>query len=90
MSLSSNSEKEVSSYSSEVLEDVSKHAKDILEILNRQTNRVRKEMETLDEAGKKHEHVHFTDITALSFFPSAITPCRRTHLYSTTAKFSYV
>ena len=67
MSLSSNSEKEVSSYSSEVLEDVSKHAKDVLEILNRETNRVRKEMETLDEAGKKHVHVHFTDNSTVFF-----------------------
>ena len=32
-------------------------------------------METLDETGKKREHVHFTDRTALSFFrvPSDLT-----------------
>ena len=53
-----NSEKEINSYSSEVLEDVNKLVKDVFDILNHETNRVRKEMEVLDEAAKKLEHVH--------------------------------
>jgi len=36
-----------------VLEDVNKYVKDVFDILNRETNRVRKEMEALDEAAKK-------------------------------------
>ncbi len=60
MSSSRNSEEETSSHSSEVLEDVNNHVKKVLDILNRETNRVRKEMEALDEAAKKLEHVHFS------------------------------
>ena len=75
MSLSSNLEKKISSYSSEVLEDVNKQDKDVLDILNRETNRVRKKMEALDEAAKKLEHVYLSEITALerhlTLFPSA-------------------
>ena len=57
MSSSPKSEEEVSSHSSEVLEDVNNRVRDVLDILNRETNRVRKEMEALDEAAKKLEHV---------------------------------
>ena len=57
MSSSSNSEKEISPHSSEVLED---------DILNRETNRIRKEMEALDEAAKKLEHVHFSKMLKLN------------------------
>ena len=66
MSSSSISEKETSSDSSEVLEDVNKRVKDVFDILNRETNRVRKEMEALDEAAKKLEHVHFSKMVKLS------------------------
>ena len=66
MSSSSNSEKEISPHSSEVLED---------DILNRETNRIRKEMEALDEAAKKLEHVHFSKMLKLNVGG---------HLFSTT------
>ena len=59
-------EDEISSHSSEVLEDVNKRVKDVLDILSRETNRVRKEMEALDEAAKKLEHVHFSKMVKLS------------------------
>ena len=66
MPSSSNSEKEISSHSSEVLEDVNKRVKDVFDILNRETNRVRKEMEAFDEAAKKLEHVHFSKMLKLN------------------------
>ena len=66
MSSSPKLEDEISSYSSEVLEDVNKRVKDVLDILSRETNRVRKEMEALDEAAKKLEHVHFSKMVKLS------------------------
>jgi len=66
MSSSSNSEKEISPHSSEVLEDVNKRVQDVFDILNRETNRVRKEMEALDEAAKKLEHVHFSKMLKLN------------------------
>ena len=68
MSLSSNSEKGIRFYGSEVLKDENKRAKVVLGILSRETNRVSKEMEALDEAAKKLEHVHFSEVIALSFF----------------------
>ena len=66
MSSSPKSEEEISFHSSEVLEDVNKRVKDVLDILNRETNRVRKEMEALDEAAKKLEHVHFSKMVKLN------------------------
>ena len=66
MSSSPKLEEEISSHSSEVLEDVNKRVKDVLDILSRETNRVRKEMEALDEAAKKLEHVHFSKMVKLS------------------------
>ena len=66
MSSSPKLEDEISSHSSEVLEDVNKRVKDVLDILSRETNRVRKEMEALDEAAKKLEHVHFSKTVKLS------------------------
>ena len=66
MSSSSNSQKEISSHSSEVLEDVNNRIKDVFDILNHETNRVRKEMEALDEAAKKLEHVHFSKTLKLN------------------------
>ena len=66
MSSSSNSEKEISPQSSEVLEDVNKRVKDVFDILNRETNRVRKEMEAFHEAAKKLEHVHFSKMLKLN------------------------
>ena len=49
-----------------MLEDVNKRVKDVFDILNRETNRVRKEMEALDEAAKKLEHVHFSKMLKLN------------------------
>ena len=66
MSSSTKSEEEISSHSSEVLEDVNKRVKDVLDILSRETNRVRKEMEALDEAAKKLEHIHFSKMVTLN------------------------
>ena len=59
-------EEEIVPHSSEVLEDVNKRVKDVFDILNRETNRVRKEMEALDEAAKKLEHVHFSKMLKLN------------------------
>ena len=53
MSMSRNSE--VSSPSIEVLQDVTKRVKEVYDILNRERNRVCKEMETQDEKAKKRE-----------------------------------
>ena len=66
MSSSPKLEEEISSQSSEVLEDVNKHIKYVFDALNRETNRVRKEKEALDEAAKKLEHVHFSKMVKLS------------------------
>ena len=66
MSSSSNSEKEISPQSSEVLEDVNKRVKDVFDILNRETDKVRKEMEALEDAAKKLEHVHFSKMLKLN------------------------
>ena len=66
MSSSRTLENEISSDSSEVLEDVNKHIKEAFDILNRETTRVRKEMEALDEAAKKLEHVHFSKMLNLN------------------------
>ena len=66
MSSSRNSKEEGSSHSSEILEDVNKRVKEVFDILNSETNRVRKEMEALDEAAKKLEHVHFSKMVKLN------------------------
>ena len=66
MSSSPKLEEDITSQSSEVLEDVNKHIKYVLDTLNRETNRVRKEMEALDEAAKKLEHVHFSKMVKLN------------------------
>ena len=85
MSLSSNSEEEISPYSSEVLENVNKHVKDVL---NRETSRVRKEIKALDRQQRQARACSFLRINPTVFFlPSAILPCPRTHFYSNMAKF---
>ena len=68
MSSSPKLEDEISSHSSEVLEDVimNKRVKDVLDILSCETNKVRKEMEALEEAAKKLEHVHFSKMVKLN------------------------
>ena len=66
MSSSRTRENEIDSDSSGVLEDVNKHIKEAFDILNRETSRVRKEMEALDEAAKKLEHVHFSKMLNLN------------------------
>ena len=59
-----------------MLEDVNKHVPDVFDILNRETTRVRKEMEALDEAAKKLEHVHFSKMVKLNvggqLFPTTL------------------
>jgi len=65
-SSTSTSEKETSTHSKEALEEVKKHVKDALDILNRETSRTPKEMEALDEAAKKLEHVHFSEMVKLN------------------------
>ena len=66
MSSSRTRENEIDSDSSGVLEDVNKHIKEAFDILNRETTRVRKEMDALDEAAKKLEHVHFSKMLNLN------------------------
>ena len=66
MSSSRNSEEEVSSHSSERLKEVNEHVKEAFAILDRETNRVRKEIDALDEAAKKLEHVHFSKMLKLN------------------------
>ncbi len=66
MSSSRNSEEEISSHGSKVLEDVNKHINEAFDLLNRETTRVRKEMEALDEAAKKLEHIHFSKMVKLN------------------------
>ena len=65
-SSTSTSEKEISSHNKQVLEEVNKHVKDVLDILNREKSIARKEMEALDEAAKKLEHVHFSEMVKLN------------------------
>ena len=65
-SSTSTSEKEISSHSKDVLEEVNKHVKVVLDILNRETSRARKEMDALEEAAKKIEHVHFSEMVKLN------------------------
>ena len=69
MSASRNSEaeeEEVSSHGIEVLQDVTRHVKDVYDILNRKTNRVSKEMEAHDEPAKKLEQNPFPKILKLN------------------------
>ena len=66
MSSSRNSEDQISSQSSEVLEEVNEYVKKVFALLDRETNRVRKEKDALDEAAKKLEHVHFSKMLKLN------------------------
>ena len=65
-SSTSTSGKEINPHSKKALEEVNKHVKDVFDILNRETSRARKEMEALDEAAKKLEHVHFSEMVKLN------------------------
>ena len=65
-SSTSTSEKEINPHSKKALEEVNKHVNDVFDILNRETSRARKEMEALDEAAKKLEHVHFSEMVKLN------------------------
>ena len=49
-----------------MLKDENKRVKDVVDILSRQTSRVRKEIEALDEAAKKLEHAHFSKLLKLN------------------------
>lgn len=67
MSASCNSEdEEVSSHNIEVLQDVTRRVKEVYDILNRETNRVCKEMEARHESAKKLEQSPFSKILKLN------------------------
>ena len=66
MSASRNSEKEASSHSTEVLQDVTRRVKDVYDILNRDTNRVCSEVEAHDVPTKKLEQNPFPKILKLN------------------------
>ena len=66
MSSSRNSEEEDNSSSDVVLEEVNQHMKEAFDLLKRESNRVRKEKEALDEAATKLEHVHFSKMLKLN------------------------
>ena len=69
MSASRNSEaeeEEVSSHTIEVLQDVSRRVKDVYDILNRETNRICKEMEAHGEPAKNTEQNPFPKILKLN------------------------
>ena len=69
MSASRNSEaeeEEVSSHSIEMLQDVTRRVKVVYDILNRETNRVCKEMEAHDEPAEKLEQNPFPKILKLN------------------------
>ena len=59
-------EEEVSSHNIEVLQDVTRRVKEVYDILNRETNRVCKEMEAHDEPAKKLEQNPFPKILKLN------------------------
>ena len=59
-SSSKSAEEDVSASSSEALEEVNGHIKEVFEILKRETMKVRKEMEAFDSVAKKLKHVHFS------------------------------
>ena len=66
MSASRNSKKEVSSHNTEVLQDMTRRAKEFYDILNRETNRVCKQVEARDGPGKKLEQNPFPKILKLN------------------------
>ena len=66
MSSSRDSGEQISSQSGEVLEEVNEYVKKVFALLDRETNRVRKEKDALDEAAKKLEHVHFSKMVKLN------------------------
>lgn len=65
-SSSKSAEEDVSASSSEALEEVNGHIKDVFEILKRETMKVRKEMEAFDSVAKKLKHVHFSKTLKLN------------------------
>ena len=66
MSASCSLEKESSPPGGEALEKVNKHIKEVFDILTNETSKVRKEKEAFDEAVKKLEHVHFSEMVKLN------------------------
>ena len=64
MSSKRNSEKDLPGF--EALDEVNKHIKDAFDILNRETNKLRKERNAFDEVAKKLEHVHFSTMLKLN------------------------
>ena len=66
MSASRNSKKEVSSHNTEVLQDMTRRAKEFYDSLNRETNRVCKQVEARDGPGKKLEQNPFPKILKLN------------------------
>ena len=66
MSASHNLEKESSLPGDEALEKVNKHIKEVFDILTNETDKVRKEKDAFDEAAKKLEHAHFSEMVKLN------------------------
>ncbi|KAL9951568.1 hypothetical protein ACROYT_G044252 [Oculina patagonica] len=66
MSSLHNSEEEISSHSSEVLENANKRIREAFDMLNCETKRIRTELEAYDNAAKKLEQVHFSKIIKLN------------------------
>ena len=50
----------------EAVKELYKHIDDFHNIMKRETNKLRKEKEAFDEAAKKLEHVHFSEILKLN------------------------
>lgn len=65
-SSSKSAEEDVSASSSEALEEVNGHIKDVFEILKRETMKVRREMDAFDSVAKKLKHVHFSKTLKLN------------------------
>ena len=68
MSTSCTPEDKINSHGSEVLVDVKKRVKEVFDILNRETEGLRKndEKEALDEATKKLQRVHSSKMVKLN------------------------
>ena len=59
-------EEEVISHSDEALQEANSHIKEVFNILERETLKVRKEMAAFDAVAKKLKHVHFSKTLKLN------------------------
>ena len=59
-------EKDIASERDEALEAVNVHIKEIFDILNGETLKLRKEAEAFDGVAKKLKHVHFSETLKLN------------------------